>query len=82
MPELAKLSASWLGNRRAGEEHDRGHWNDDEADGAELPLQVRQSPFLDGFGDLLHFRCAGVGGHDLLGEIETHANGEEGGSSR
>jgi hypothetical protein len=61
-----------------GEDDDR-QGDEDEADRAELPLEVGHGPLLDGLGDLLHLGRALIGGQHALHEGEADEDGQQGG---
>ena len=75
-----RFTAVGLGDRGRGEEHHDHQRDEDEADRAELPLEVGAGPFLDGAGDLDHLVGAPVGGQHPPHEVEAHQDGEQGGA--
>ena len=68
---------------RRGDEHDDRQRHQDDADGLELPLQVRHRALLDRLGDLLHLLGALVGGehasHQEEADPEREQRGRDGG---
>ena len=83
MPDWTKLSASVCPSAfstatEVSEDHDEQR-DEDQADRAELPLQVGHGALLDGLGDLLHLRRALVLGEHAPHEQEADGDGEQGG---
>ena len=75
--ERQRLGAVGFLDRDGADEHDDGEGDQDEADRAELALEVCPGAFLDREGDLLHLRCARVGGEDALDQIEADGEGQQ-----
>ena len=80
--ERQRLGAVGLLDRHRGDEHDDRQRDEDEADRAELPLQVGDGAFLDRLGDLDHLGRALVGGEHALHEDEPDGEGEQRGERR
>ena len=80
--ERQRGGAVGLGDLGGGEEHHHEQRDEDHGDRLELTPEVGHGPLLDGTGDLLHLRGAGIGGEHATAKAEADDEGEHRGRRR